>query len=1380
LTSRALARLGGHPPRCWRAAEAVGMGVRIPLSQAEAQNGFTRVMVLGLRLTSDAGDGAKLFSELIDSHRFSDGISIVPQGTPTNNTDEARSGLNTAEDSVDETFALEHDPTPYPVSADPLTRPDGQRLAEALGLGIDAIQYLPGARGLDVAESVAMQRALWSATLGDFAQQMLEGVFSQADIDRVQLFLTGFVHGRGVLPALRVGAQPYGILVTSSWDDWAWSDFERGDDGDFWQRFQSTLTELRTHWTRAADGLVRYIGRQKDDKGQPLDPFDNLLNVLGLQANAVEYWSRTGVPDSYVTALAAYRNNDPDLVNKWIVNAQKTRILDLINAHLPRSTGATISKALFLDTPDLITSAVVDGDPALPLSETRGIRPYDGSLGHNYIDWLVTALHGDLQAERFVGADGKLVSPPTALLYKYLRYATLQEVNLRSRFLSERFRPDVFLGAPPLGETPNIREEQLMPSHFSLVDTAKIGATRESQTAGDYLLDRARDGSAMIQKPPEAEPLALLTDALRTLSRLPTARLERLFAEHISVVSYRLDAWLTATFARRLFLQRSQLQGFGGIYLGMFGWVEGVEPAKDKRVVDPALVPAELQPAVDGTVFTYANNGGFVQAPSLPHAVTAAVLRNAYLTHAEQVQAGMMSVNLSSARVRTALRYVEGLQNGQELSALLGYQLERGLHESHPGVELDQFISVLRERFPLISKKLTPTPDGHAAEVIEARNVINGYDLLDFTKGKAYPFDIAGLPDPRLGVVEQERAAAITAEIDRLRDAMDAVADLLLSESVHQVVQGNYARARGAVQALTDAEMAPLPDVVQTPRSGRSLTHRVVILLDPAATVGWRATLTPRAAANAPLNHWLASQLPAPEDIQWTVTPGVAAPQVVTLASLGLEPIDVVVMCGERVGEGASALEQLLVFDFRDTHNIGDEVATLFVKKTDPRSPDASSTLFDPDAAAPGKYSLGSLLPHLKALRELITGGQLLGARDLMRPTEAQDAHPDNPQGHDGAAAPLKDLGELKARIESAHAALTADSVALQGLIASMQPLEVALEADPTLPVQVVQWTPLLAALRTRLRSVLRHGIPAAMPVGGVAVTRSLVATALIQGIAVKKIIDDRLAASRTALDISFTDPLPVTAAEAARETGRRVEARLESYLTAARLLLGSEFTAVPLFAAHAEGVPELVAATSAPVEGDPLRIESWLQQVARVRPRMQALGVVAMYRDWLDKAPMDMVPAQLPVEPGAAWIGGVFGETITAHDDVSVMLHGAPGNFAAAMAGLVIDEWTELVPTANETTGIAMNVNRPNAVAPQSLLLAIAPKQVGRWTWNDLVATLHDTMARARLRAVEPDHEKYPYFQLLPPIVTAFNHSRYIVGVKLSTAVSTATLSRG
>ena len=92
---------------------------------------------------------------------------------------------------------------------------------------------------------------------------------------------------------------------------------------------------------------------------------------------------------------------------------------------------------------------------------------------------------------------------------------------------------------------------------------------------------------------------------------------------------------------------------------------------------------------------------------------------------------------------------IEGVRAGQDLAALLGYQFERGLHERYPGIELDAFIYVLRARFPLVSRRLTPVPDGTPAEMVEARNVIDGKDFLDHVRANdGYPYDIADLPDP--------------------------------------------------------------------------------------------------------------------------------------------------------------------------------------------------------------------------------------------------------------------------------------------------------------------------------------------------------------------------------------------------------------------------------------------------------------------------------------------------------------------------------------------------------------------------------------------------------------------------------------------------------
>ena len=61
--------------------------------------------------------------------------------------------------------------------------------------------------------------------------------------------------------------------------------------------------------------------------------------------------------------------------------------------------------------------------------------------------------------------------------------------------------------------------------------------------------------------------------------------------------------------------------------------------------------------------------------PRSPHARTAAVLRSGYLANATSASPDPMAVNLSSGRVRAALPLLEGIRNGQNIGALLGYQL---------------------------------------------------------------------------------------------------------------------------------------------------------------------------------------------------------------------------------------------------------------------------------------------------------------------------------------------------------------------------------------------------------------------------------------------------------------------------------------------------------------------------------------------------------------------------------------------------------------------------------------------------------------------------------------------------------------------------------
>ena len=57
--------------------------------------------------------------------------------------------------------------------------------------------------------------------------------------------------------------------------------------------------------------------------------------------------------------------------------------------------------------------------------------------------------------------------------------------------------------------------------------------------------------------------------------------------------------------------------------------------------------------------------------------------------------------------------------------------------------------------------------------------------------------------------------------------------------------------------------------------------------------------------------------------------------------------------------------------------------------------------------------------------------------------------------------------------------------------------------------------------------------------------------------------------------------------------------------------------------------------------------------------------------------------------------------------------MHGTAAFVAVELkqGGLLIDDWTEVIPVKDETTGIAFNYNQPNAMPPQAFALAVPPK---------------------------------------------------------------------
>lgn len=1337
------------------AAIDVGMAVRIPLRAPHDTAGFDRVVAIGVRSATPPEKAPAELERLLAKHRYGDGCGIARSGMPTNNTDTAKAGWQPPSDDMEQLFAIEDAPPDISPQPGMLGVVDGWRLVELLGLSSEFVRRWPNAHATDVAEAIAMNHAAAPATLDDFVGEFLGTVVSPEAAGALHAFFVRWVSGRGHYPALRIGREPYGIVVTSAWDRWTYpqGDFRRFVAGDIAPELASLIGKHRPRW--------KTLGERAPHAAQSvLDPFQRLLAIIGLLASSSEFVSRKAVPDDYVKGRLKFDDAGDPVIHEWF-DALKLARNQSLNASLfppgrnePDPLAAFIT---FLDHTDSWRLPIIDRDPRVPLSEREEIGKYDGK--HNYLHWLSQTNRADLVAERFVGADGTDVAPPQALLYVLLRHALMTALESGSLDAAQTHGKDLFqvIDRDPL--IANIGTAQyVLRKDYLQVDASRLGLTAKPTALVDWALDNAR---LVGVKHPSAARVAEVHDAITALAEVKTARLERLLAEHIDLCSYRLDAWITALYTQRLARLRGDAQN-RGLYLGAYGWVENLRPATGRQPLLADTLPLALRPGAGVNVFEDTANAGFVHAPSLMQAVTASVLRNAYLSHASRALPAPFAVNLSSARLRTALALTEGVRNGQPIAALLGYQIERGLHELYPGLELDQYIYALRDRFPLVAGLLTDVPPGTSAEVIEARNVVNGLDLVEFTLGKPFSsWEIVGLPAD-----STTEADAIVAEVDRARDALDAVSDLLLAESVHQAVQGNVARTKASLQALTDPEAPPEPEVIRTQRSGSVLTFRVALALEVDGVTGWSADadLSPRAKANRQLNHWLREHLPPPNEMQWSVRNGAAAAAMESLADTGLEPIDVVLMSGDRLGDRSSELERFLIRQFRSKHTVPDEHVTVVAPVSGPINA-ATSVLFDFSASDAGKRNLASIQPLLARLRRIVTRARAADARDFWRNADMPRADPIDPTG---SATAFKDLTD---RLDVATAGLTAGGAAVKAQLAVIAPLREDLEKDAS-KVNNPAWVPALEGLRAALFDTGPFGIPEALPADGSKITRTLIDTLIAQGQAVSKLIDKRLAEAAPMRGITFTDPLPAEEPAKSHEAARRNDARRQNYLDAAHALFGPTFTIVPLFRLHTDQASELAQAIATPVTSDPLATEEWLHSASRVRPGLAELTWAMAATEWIERSIPDPIVAQLPHTAGAPWIGGKVGTALPRGEWLSLILFDAAFLAKPLRAALMLDDWTETVPAERETSGVAFNFNRPNAVAPHAVLVAVPPDLRGHWEWIDLVGSVNEALDLAKVRAVELDHlidrdkdhasPEGDYFQLLPAILSEFTKSRF------------------
>jgi hypothetical protein len=1438
-----------------------GLGFRVDLTADQAGAGFDRLYVVGVRsLETPQQSAASLSALLRHQYHSRASIALVPQGTPTNNTEGTDSGYLSTDDadaSYDARLA-----GAAPSEPDPRLRTDGQWVSDLLGLPQGVLAAVPGISGLDQRDGRAMQTLLWPATMGYLLSALLQPLFSDATVEDVRWFFTRYVRGRGELPALRIGAQPYGILATTAFSRLRWLD--QASPGDlsgrlaFLVRLHALLGAADEQWA-AAVGQVPSLG----SGGAPVtDPQQTLLGILGLHPASAEFGYR-------------YAEGYDQLVNQanlsgfglLLYQAWQRAELDAPAVSLLAGLGYTGARPPLLDlyfhgSQAALTGPLVDDRPT---SESLPI-PVWTTGGRNYLQWLHDAATSSLDAVR-TGA-GFPAGPPSTLLFLLAQHAlTLgyaegsRELHGRAGYGDEVLQamrqepPFVHVATEGVSESryqPLYRHDPLISPETDWTVAAEITHLLGTSTATQVLAE-------------QVAALALLTDA-------STARLERALVEHLDTVSYRFDAWLLGLVNLQLESMRAvgdqppdEQRRAAGLHLGAYGWLENVRPKP--RPLFPVQLPPDLEVVFGAQppLMSDPANGGHLLAPSLNQAVTASILRSAYLANAGTDFPEAFAVNLSSERVRGAIDIIDGVRAGQSLSALLGYALERGLHDRSGFAEVDVFIFALRRVFPLAADQLQSTATSATTPIdqVQARDVVDGLALvnhLDSTGAFTYPF---GLTPDQIPPASPGQQTALAAEFDRLRNMRDAIGDLALAEAVHLAAQGGTERAGANLAAYQSGQLPPEVEVVRTPVAGVTLTHRVGAHLDAGATAPPGST--PRAIADPPLNSWVAGLLPPAHSVACVVSwddpiDGTARQETVTLDQLGLRPIDLVsLLSGQEqamselddrvirriVTSAAPRPDAVLRIAYRDGagHTPVFEAAALVGHLSSLLA--ASRPLRPSDVVPPGEASheldatavldrsrlvdvrgiLGDLLQHVTGylatweprLADLATqrAAVLAGVDDALDDAVellargALLAVPGSGWGQPYATRSasyaalisllrdraarwhdrLIDIGNRLTAYDSLpNATPAAERLAELARIESLiRPAVAAQDPDPVLQRSVVgHLRDLFAARRQAVLDVAGGNAPGLVTLRA-AVTGLLPFTdvdsdpfdltpfeqsmiSLVQDVvaAVRSLAGElsrRAGAAQDALD-----------AETSAADG---PGRLQALQDCAKALLGDTARLTPSFtlpAARAAEWDVALGSSDALLSyltndvGTEYPVEDWLHSAARVRTPVRHLEQTGLLAEAFGSAERDLVPIQLPVRPDDRWLAMEYppGQDLTGEHLLYSAWYGQGFTAAGPICGLLIDEWTEVLPSDTASPGLAFNYDQPDSEAPQAMLL-VTPAGGTAWSWDDLRQAIPDTMRLAKQRAVEPVHlEASAAARFLPATVSALTERGISIGLAL------------
>ncbi len=180
-------------------------------------------------------------------------------------------------------------------------------------------------------------------------------------------------------------------------------------------------------------------------------------------------------------------------------------------------------------------------------------------------------------------------------------------------------------------------------------------------------------------------------------------------------------------------------------------------------------------------------------------------------------------------------------------------------------------------------------------------------------------------------------------------------------------------------------------------------------------------------------------------------------------------------------------------------------------------------------------------------------------------------------------------------------------------------------------------------------------------------------------------------------------------------------------------LLLGHRLPLLAAFEISAGGaIPDPALATAD-------RLDEWLDAVGRVRPKLGRLTHAGLLSTALGAGGLSLIAAQYPAAPGGTWAAVARPAANGNMLCVTAVTGAAPVDVTAPVCAMVVDQWVEHVPNADQVTGVAVHFDAPTNQAPQVCVLQVLPDGA-RWSLEVVEDAVRSTLDWARLRAVAPE----------------------------------------